>query len=108
MSASSSLASWTAELKDGECSTCLVSWILIYRDSISGYLASDFHRACDGMGKYVCVVKSANGRIAAAYNEDSFASDGDWTPNRNGFIASVDEEGERGEINERNYHKVGI
>jgi hypothetical protein len=27
------------------------SWILLYRASLSGYRAADFHRACDGMGK---------------------------------------------------------
>jgi hypothetical protein len=72
VSVSSSLSSWAAEMK-GECETeCSIFWILLFRASISGYLAADFHRACDGMGKCVVVVKADNGRIAAAYNEDGF------------------------------------
>jgi hypothetical protein len=53
--------------EDGSVSS--VSWILLYRSSISGFRAADFHQACDGTGKCVVVVKAANGRMAAAYNE---------------------------------------
>jgi hypothetical protein len=70
VSVSYNLSSWTVDMRAEDDSTCSVSWILIYRASVSGYRASDFHRACDGMGKCVVIVKAENGRIAVAYNED--------------------------------------
>jgi hypothetical protein len=92
--------------KDGRISS--FSWILLYRASISGYDAADFHQACDGMGKCLVVVKAENGRIAAAYNEDGFYSDGSDSPNINGFIVSVADDGGCGEIFHRNAQEVGI
>jgi hypothetical protein len=99
-----SLYGWTVELKAGDSTFSSVSWILIYRASISGYDATDFHRACDGMGNCVVVVKAANGRIAAAYNEDGFTSvDYSRSLNLNGFIVTVDEQGGCREI----FHRIG-
>jgi hypothetical protein len=98
-----SLYGWTVELKAKDGTFSSVSWILIYRASISGYEATDFHRACDGMGKCVVVVKAENGWIAAAYNEDGFASDYSRSHNHSGFIVSVDEEGGCREI----FHRIG-
>jgi hypothetical protein len=100
---------WTVEMKAEDGSSCSISWILIYRSSLSGYDATDYHLACDGMGKCVVVVKAANGRIAAAYNEDGFTSVfGSRSPNLNGFIVSVAEDGESGEIFHRNKEVDGI
>jgi hypothetical protein len=94
------------EAEDGTVSS--VSWILLYRASLSGYRAADFHQACDGMGKCVVVVKAENGRIAAAYNEDGFTSDFIESPNLNGFIVSVVNDGGCGEMFHRNDHEVGV
>jgi hypothetical protein len=66
---SSSISNWTVKMKAGNESTCSVSWILIYRASLSNYRSSGFHRACDGMVKCVVVVKAENGRVAVAYND---------------------------------------
>jgi hypothetical protein len=66
VSASSSITSWTVEMKDKDESVCAVSLIFIYRGSLSGYGRADFHQACDGMGKCLVFVKGENGRIAAA------------------------------------------
>jgi hypothetical protein len=108
VSVSLSVNSWTVEMKDEYGNMSSVSWILVYRASISGYRAADFHQACDGMGKCVVVVKAGNGRIAAAYNEDCFTSvEFSGSLNLNGFIASVDEDGGCGEIFHRNDHEVG-
>jgi hypothetical protein len=108
-SVSSSVNDWTVEMKDEGGSVSSVSWILLYRASLSGYRAADFHRACDGMGKCVVVVKAENGRIAAAYNEDSFTSILNiQSPNLNGFIVSVDDNGCCGEIFHRNDQGFGV
>lgn len=82
---------------------CSIAWILLYRASISGYQASGFHLACDGMGKCVDFVKAENGRIAASYNEDGFTSKVDTnSPNLKSFIASVDKNGGCGDTYHRN------
>jgi hypothetical protein len=60
------------------------------------------------MGKYVVVVKAENDMIAAAYNEEGFTSDYSQLPNLNGFIVSVADDGECGEIFHRNDYEVGV
>jgi hypothetical protein len=88
-SASSSLSRWTAKMKAKVDYTCSISWILLYRASISGYRSFDFHRSCDGMGKCVVVIEAENGRIAVAYNEDGFTSGLSRSRNINGFVTAV-------------------
>jgi hypothetical protein len=107
---SSSVTDWTFEMKAEDGSVSSVSWILLYRASLSGYRAADFHQACDGMGRCVVVVKAENGRIAAVYNEDGFTAArwGRSSPNLNGFIVSLANNGGCGEIFHRNDHEVGI
>jgi hypothetical protein len=109
VSVSSSVTDWTVEMKAEDDGASSVSWILLYRASLSEYRAADFHQACDGMGKCVVVVKDENGRVAAAYNEDGVTSvENVCTPNLNGFIASVADDGGCGEIFHRNGQKVGV
>jgi hypothetical protein len=105
---SSRLNDWTVEMKSVDGSVSSVSWILLYRASISGYEAADFHQACDGMGKCVVIVKAENERIAAAYNEDGFTSLNNVSPNLKGFIASVNEDGGFGEIFDRTDNEMGV
>jgi hypothetical protein len=110
VSVSSSVNDWTVDMKGEDGSLSFVSWILLYRASLSEYRAADFHQACDRMGKCVVIVKAENGRIAAAYSDDGFTSvvDGSCSSNLNGFIASVAEDGGCGEIFHRNDHVVGV
>jgi hypothetical protein len=109
VSVSSSLSCWAVEMYGQDEIACSISWILLYRASLSGYKSAEFHRACNGMGKCVVVVKAENGRIAVAYNEDGFFTfKRGHTPNLNGFIACVDENGECGEIFHRTISEVGI
>jgi hypothetical protein len=101
VSVSSSLSSWNIEMK----AACSISWILLYRASLSDFQVDDFHRACHGMGNcVVVVVKAENGRIVVAYNEDGFTSERGLTPNFNGFIACVADDGGCGEI----FHQIDI
>jgi hypothetical protein len=109
VSVSSRVNDWTVEMKAEDRIVSLVSWILLYRASLSRYQDTDFHQACDGMGKCVVVVKAENGRIAAAYNQDGFTSGfRETTPNLNGFIVYAAENGDGGEIFHRAYQRVGI
>jgi hypothetical protein len=105
---SSILSDWDVSLKgEGEI-ICNVRWNLLYRGSLFGFDAEDFHRACDRMGKCVVVVRAENGRIAVAYNEDGFSSNEINTPNRNGFIVSIEADGSCGARFDRNGGRVGI
>jgi hypothetical protein len=108
VSVSSSVKDWTVEMRAEDGSDSSISWILLYRASLCGYRAADFHQACDGMEKCVVVVKAENGRIAAAYNEDGFTSVKGVSPNLNGFIVSVAKEGGCGEIHQRNDQEVVV
>jgi hypothetical protein len=60
ISVSATLSSWSVEMKDQVETACSISWILLYRASISNYQSADFHRASDGMGKCIVVVKADN------------------------------------------------
>jgi hypothetical protein len=108
VSVSSSLTDSTIKMKAEDGSVSSVSWILRYRASRDGYKASDFHLTCDGMGKCVVVVKAENGRIAVAYNEDGFTSRESYSPNLNGFIATVTDDGGCGEIFHQNDQELGV
>jgi hypothetical protein len=107
VSVSSSVNDWTVEMKAEDGIVSSVSWILLYRASLSRYQDTDFYQACDGMGKCVIVVKAENERIAAAYNQDGFTSGfRETTPNLNGFIVYAAENGDGGKIFHRNDNKA--
>jgi hypothetical protein len=109
VSVSSSVNDWTVKLNAIDGSVSSVSWILLYRASLSEYEAADFHHACDGMEKCVVVVKAENGRIASAYNEDGFASVAiGRSPSLNGFIATAADDGGCGEVFHRTDHEAGV
>jgi hypothetical protein len=108
VSVSSNVNDWTVEIKDEDWSESSVSWILLYRATLSDYQAADFHQACDGMGKCVVFIMAENGRIAAVYNEDGFTSINGSSLNRNGFIVSVDDDGGCGEVFHRSDQVVGV
>jgi hypothetical protein len=108
VSVSSSVNDWTVEMKAEDGSVSSVSWILLYRASLSGYRSVHFNQACDGMGKFIVIVNAENERIAAAYNEDGFTSANWNSHNLKGFIVSVDGDGGCGEIFHRNDQAMGV
>jgi hypothetical protein len=63
---------------------------LLYRASEHDFRASEFHRLCDRKGPTITLVRAVNGRMAAAYNGESWGQFGDL-PNPRGFLASIDE-----------------
>jgi hypothetical protein len=85
-------------LKAEDGGVCSVSWTLVYRASLLGFGGRDFHQACDEEGSCVVVVRAENGRIAVVYNEDGFSRSHDNTPNSNGFIVSINEDGSCGTL----------
>jgi hypothetical protein len=110
------LSDRTIKLKSKD-ESCSITWNLLYRASLFGYDEKEFRRTCNSKGSCVVVVKAENGRIAAAYNEDGFAdhnrngrySDTAYdTPNRNGFIVSIKEDGSCGEIYHRTVDEQGV
>jgi hypothetical protein len=111
-SSTSILSDWDVSLKAKDERVCSVSWKLVYRASLYGVGAREFHQACDGVGKCVVVVMAENGRIAAAYNEDGFLRSHDNTIiqsyNRNGFIISIEEDGGCGARFDRTASGAGV
>jgi hypothetical protein len=51
-----------------------------YRASEHDFLASEFHRLCDGKGATITLVKDSNDKIAAAYNSESWGLSDEFTP----------------------------
>jgi hypothetical protein len=81
---------------------------LVLKGELVGYSSFlAFHQACDDMGKCVVVVRAENRRIAAVYNEDGFSSNDVFTPNLNGFIVSIKEDGSCGARFNRNGREHG-
>jgi hypothetical protein len=72
-----------------------VKFKLCYRASEHDFLASEFHRFCDGKGATITVVKDETGTMAAAYNGVSWDFSY-WTSNPQAFLASIVEGPEEG------------
>ena len=71
-----------------------VRWNLLFRASDHGFDGSAFHSQCDNKGPTICLIKvlAAEGHsIAAAYNSNSWISNGEWEANVRGFIVGVND-----------------
>lgn len=71
-------------------SNASLKWSLLFRASEHSFNAEEFHRLCDNKGPTLTLIKSDNGRIAAAYNCKSWTSYRALSMNATGFIAAVD------------------
>jgi hypothetical protein len=72
---------------------------LCFRASEHDFLASEFHRLCDGKGATITLVKDSTDKMAAAYNGVSWVSGRPYSvaiPNPQGFLASIIEGPEEG------------
>jgi hypothetical protein len=61
---------------------------LLFRASEHEFLASEFHRLCDGKGPTITLVKAVNERMAAAFSGVNWDQYG-LTLNPQGFLASI-------------------
>jgi len=79
-----------------QLSTKLAGCFLVYRGTLDGFSATDFHRECDGIAKTVTIVKTTNGNIFGGYTEKPCFSnwEGNNVIDKNAFIFSL--------VNERN------
>jgi hypothetical protein len=64
-------------------------WRLIYRGSVDGFGAADFHRHCDGIANTITVVKSSNGNIFGGYTNAAWDSSNDWKADSGAFLFSL-------------------
>jgi hypothetical protein len=53
------------------------NWMLLYRASVDGFGAVDFHRKCDGQINTLTIVKSVNGNIFGGYTNVAWESQED-------------------------------
>jgi hypothetical protein len=75
-------------------SLCGFEWnrklTLLYRGSLHGYKASDFHSKCDGISKTLTIIKAAaSGNIFGGYTEATWNGNDQWKSDRNAFIFSL-------------------
>ncbi|AGO84776.2 TLD containing protein [Pandoravirus salinus] len=54
------------------------SWHLLYRASRDGWHASDFHRACDGQGPTVTIIRTTKGHLFGGHLSKSWHSRRQW------------------------------
>ena len=52
-------------------------WYLVYRGTLDGFDAEDFHREFDGVAKTVTIVKTTNGNIFGGYTDLPWCSNAD-------------------------------
>ena len=64
-------------------------WQQIYKASIDGFKATDFHDNCDGIANTVTVIKSENGNIFGGYTEKEWHSRGGYLTDPSAFIFSL-------------------
>ena len=65
-------------------------WKLVYKASRDGFGAKDFHKACDGKGENLGVIKSANGSyLFGWWTPLSWQSQGDWQSDTSTFIFTL-------------------
>jgi hypothetical protein len=65
-------------------------WELIYRASLHGFKASDFHKKCDGASKTLTIIKSSNSNIFGGYTEAQWDSSGQIKSDPAAFIFSLE------------------
>lgn len=53
-------------------------WSLLYRASRDGWGASDFHRACDGRGPTVAIIRTTKGHLFGGHLSKSWHSRREW------------------------------
>ena len=65
-------------------------WDLLYRGSLHGFKAEDFHSKCDGAAKTLTIVKSNNSNIFGGYTEAQWDMSGATKLDPNSFIFSLE------------------
>jgi hypothetical protein len=63
-------------------------WKLIYRGSVDGFGAADFHRKCDGVANTLTVIKSSSGNIFGGYTNAAWDTSNSWKGDSGAFIFS--------------------
>ena len=69
----------------------LLDFKLLYRKTVDGTSASDFHKKCDGIGKTITIIKSNSGYKFGGYAENKWISEAfTWVYNDfNSFVFSI-------------------
>jgi hypothetical protein len=63
---------------------------LLYRGSVDGFNAAEFHRKCDFQGPTITIVESAGNRRFGGYCPVDWKSEGEWVYNTQSFLFSLD------------------
>jgi hypothetical protein len=65
------------------------NWNLIYKASLDGFEASDFHSKCDDKSKTLVIIKSTNGNVFGGYTEQLWNNGCSFKIDPNAFIFSL-------------------
>jgi hypothetical protein len=62
---------------------------LLYRGSLHGFKASDFHKKCDNIPKTLTIIKSTNGNIFGGYTEATWDQSHVFKSDKSAFLFSL-------------------
>jgi hypothetical protein len=65
------------------------NWKRIYKASVDGFGANDFHRTCDNRGETLSIIQTENGCIFGGYNPVSWTSQGSYQFDNRTYIFSL-------------------
>ena len=71
------------------CLSKTLNWRLIYKASIDGFAASDFHSKCDGHEGTLTIIKTTNSFIFGGYTEAAWSNSGGYKNDDKAFIFSL-------------------
>ncbi len=61
-------------------------WRLVYRASVDGFAAKNFHEKCDGVPMTLSIVKTTNSFIFGGYASEPWDQTGEYICDKNAFI----------------------
>lgn len=64
-------------------------WELLYRGSLHGFRAFDFHAKCDHVPKTLTIIKATSGNIFGGYTETTWDKRSGYKLDRNAFLFSL-------------------
>lgn len=62
---------------------------LLYRASLNGFSANDFHLKCDKVAHTLTIIRSSNGNIFGGYTDAAWSSNGGFISSSNSFLFSL-------------------
>ena len=62
---------------------------LLYRATVDGFSATNFHSKCDGQSNTLTIIKSTNGNVFGGFTTKPWSQNGVWINDPDAFIFSL-------------------